>query len=442
MTRITFPPDFVWGASASAYQIEGAWDADGKGESIWDRFCQTPGNIKNGDTGDIACDHYHRYKEDVALMKEVGLHAYRFSISWPRVLPEGRGRVNRAGLKFYHGLIDELLTAGIEPWVCLYHWDLPQALQDRGGWADRAVVDDFAAYTELVAREFGDRVKRWVVLCEPGVVAVLGHLWGTHAPGLKDRDTFLRAAHHLLVSQGRAVQLLRGIDRGFEMGTALNLSPVHPISGSNEDREAADRVDEYWNRWYLDPILKGEYPPRVAELLNPSSEDMAVIYQPLDFLGVNYYSRLLVAHDPTEPLIGARMVSRDSFLTEMGWEIYPRGLYELLMRLKREYDDPVLYITENGAAFDDKVTRDSTIEDDDRIAYLREHLVAAYRALSEGVRLRGYFVWSILDNLEWAEGYSKRFGVIHVDYRSLKRTLKKSARWYKEVASENSLPLL
>jgi len=439
--RITYPPDFIWGAAASSYQIEGAWNEDGKEESIWDRFSHTSGNIKNDDSGDIACDHYHRYKEDVALMKELGLRAYRFSISWPRVLPKGRGNINKPGLDFYHRLIDELLGAGIEPWLCLYHWDLPQSLQDKGGWANRDIVQHFASYTALIARQFGDRVKKWVVLNEPAVVAVLGHLLGIHAPGIKDVNAFLKVSHHLLLSQGKAIQVLRDINPNFEVGTALNLSPVYPISSNSKDQEAASRLDECWNRWYLDPLFKGEYPPFAEKMINPTKEDMVVIHQPLDFLGVNYYHRLLVAHDPTEPLIGARLIPRSAFVTEMGWEIYPDGMYEILMRLKREYNDPVLYITENGAAFDDKVKRNGEIQDDDRVAFLRDHMVAAYRALKEGARLRGYLVWSIMDNFEWAEGYVKRFGLVHVDYRTLKRTPKKSAHWYKQLIADNGFTL-
>jgi beta-glucosidase len=440
--RIIYPRDFIWGAAASSYQIEGAWNEDGKGESIWDRFSHTAGNVKNGDTGDTACDHYHRYKEDVALMKELGLRAYRFSISWPRVLPNGRGTINKPGLDFYRRLIDELVSVGIEPWVCLYHWDLPQSLQDEGGWANREIVGHFADYVQLIARELGDKVKKWVILNEPGVVAAVGYLMGVHAPGIKDVNTFLKVSHHQLLAQGKAVQALRNINPNFEIGTALNLSPVHPISSAKEDEEAASRLDVGWNRWYLDPLFKSEYPPFAERMINPTKEDLEVIHQPLDFLGVNYYQRTLVAHDPTEPLIAARMVSRNSFLTEMGWEIYPDGLYQILMRLKEEYNNPLVYITENGAAFDDKVTRNGEVQDDDRIAFLRDHMVAAYRAMKEGARVKGYLVWSIMDNFEWAEGYAKRFGLIHIDYRTLKRIPKKSAHWYKQLITDNGFTLL
>lgn len=435
--EITFPDDFLWGVSTSSYQIEGAWNEDGKGESIWDRFAHAPGNIKNGDTGDVACDHYHRYKEDVDLMKELGIQAYFFSISWPRVLPKGEGDVNEAGLDFYKRLVDKLLEARIEPCIFLYHWELPQALQDKGGWANRDIVNHFVSYAKLVAQELGDKVKMWAVINEPACVAILGNLWGIHAPGIKDLNTFLKVSHHVQLAQGKAIQVLRDANPDSRIGTTLNLNSVHPISSGEKDQEAANRVDELWNRWYLDPLIRGEYPPLAKKMLNPPKEDMDAIHQPLDFLGVNYYNRLLVAHDPTVPLTAARWIPKSSFVTEMGWEIYPDGMHEILTRLKREYNDPVLYITENGAACNDEMKRNGEVQDDDRITFLRDHILAAYRAIRDGVRLKGYFAWSILDNFEWAEGYAKRFGLVHMDYRTLKRTPKKSAYWYKQVIANN-----
>lgn len=439
--KIVFPRNFIWGASTAAYQIEGAWAEDGKGESIWDRFCHSRGNIKNDDSGDIACDHYHRYKEDIALMKEFGLRAYRFSISWPRVLPKGKGNINKLGINFYNNLIDELLKVGIEPWVCLYHWSLPQTLQDEGGWANPDIVDYFANYAKLMAREFGDRVKNWIVINEPAIIAMRGYLEGIHAPGIKDLSTYLKASHYLQLAQGKAIQVLHDINPDFRVGTILNLSPIYPISSSKKDQEAADRFDQYWNRWYLDPLFRGEYPPLAKNLLNPSKDEMDMIHQPLSFLGVNYYTRFFVAQDLTKPWYAARVVPKSSFVTEMGWEIDPNGLYETLAYLKKEYNNPVLYITENGAAFDDKVEKNGEVQDDDRISYLRDYIVAAYRAIKEGVKLRGYFVWSIMDNFEWAEGYAKRFGIVNVNYQTLKRTPKKSAYWYKKLIVNNSLDL-
>ena len=438
--KITFPKGFLWGVASSSYQIEGAWNEDGKGESIWDRFSHTPGNIMNGDTGDIACDHYHLYKKDVALMRELGVQAYWFSISWPRVLPKGKGDINRVGLEFYNRLVDELLEAGIEPWLCLYHWDLPQALQDEGGWVNRNIVRSFADYAELMARELGDKVKRWMIFNEPRCVAWLGHFIGMHAPGIKNLELALKASHHLLLAQGKSIQTLREVSQDFQIGTIVDLGTVHPISDDEEDRVAASKLDEFWNRWFIDPLLKGEYPPLAEKLgLRPSQEDMDLIKQPLDFLGVNYYTRLLATYDPSNPVTQAKVVQKNTPVTEMGWEIYPNGLCEILTRLRKEYDDPVLYVTENGAAFEDNVKRNGGVQDDDRIAFLRDHMLAAYRAIKEGVRLNGYFVWAIIDNFEWAEGYSKRFGLVHTNYETLERTPKKSFYWYKRTIQNNGL---
>ena len=440
MNGITFPAGFVWGVASSAYQIEGAWNEDGKGESIWDRFSHTPGNIMNDDTGDIACDHYHRYAEDVALMKELGVQAYRFSISWTRVFPKGKGDPNRAGLNFYRRLVDRLLEAGIEPWICLYHWDLPQALQDEGGWANRNIVQYFADYAELMARELGDKVKRWMIINEPRPIAWLGHLTGMHAPGIKNLELALKVSHHLLLAQGKSIQTLREVSQDFQIGTIVDLGTVHAISDDKEDREATSNLDEFQNRWFIDPILKGEYPPLAEKLgLRPSRENMDLIKQPLDFLGVNYYTRLLAAYDPSNLVTQAKVVQKNTPITEMGWEIYPDGLCEILTRLRKEYDDPVLYVTENGAAFEDNVKSNGGVQDDDRIAFLRDHMLAACRAIKEGVRLKGYFIWTITDNFEWTEGYSKRFGLVHTNYETLERTPKKSFYWYKRTIQNNGL---
>ena len=440
--RITFPQDFLWGVSMSSYQIEGAWNEDGKGESIWDRFTHIRGNIKNGDSGDVACDHYHRYKEDVDLMKELGIHAYFFSISWPRVLPKGEGDVNEAGLDFYKRLVDKLSEAGIEPCVFLYHWELPQTLQDKGGWVNRDIVQLFADYAKLIGRELGDKVKWWVMIDEPQVVASEGYLTGEHAPGIKDFGSFLKASHHVQLAQGKAIQTLRDIKSNFQMGVAFNLTPFYPIKDDEKDREAARKLDEFLNRWYLDPLLKGEYPRLAREIgMKPDQDDMNMIHQPIDFLGVNYYTRGIAAYDPTKPL-KARVISKNTPTTEMGWEIYPDGLYDLLTRLKRDYNDPVFYVTENGAAFDDKVEKNGRIEDDDRIRFLRDHMIAAKRTIRDGIKLKGYFIWSLLDNFEWAKGYAKRFGLVHVNYRTLKRTPKKSFYWYKQVITNNGFTFL
>ena len=354
---IFFPDGFLWGAATSAYQIEGAWNEDGKGESIWDRFSHTLGNIKNGDTGDVACDHYHRYKEDVALMKELGVQTYRFSISWSRVLPKGKGVVNKTGLNFYKNLVDELLSSGIEPWVCLYHYDLPQALQDEGGWGNRNIIRYFADYAELMGRELGDKVQRWVILNEPKFCALF-------APGTKDPELHLKVSHNLQLAQGKAVQALRDVNRNFQIGTIVDFDPVHPISDAEKDWKAADNLDEFYHRWYLDPLFKGEYPPLARKMgLKPDQQDLDLIKQPLDFLGVNYYMRFLVTHDPSDPVTEARWVKKGTPTTEMGWEIYPDGLYEVLMRLHKAYGNPTLYVTENGVAFEDNVTKEGSVQE-------------------------------------------------------------------------------
>jgi beta-glucosidase len=441
--KITFPKGFIWGIANSSYQSEGAWNEDGKGESIWDRFSHTPGNIKNGDTGDVACDHYHRYKEDVALLKELGIQAYRTSVSWPRVIPKGKGDVNRAGLDFYSRLVDELIDAGIEPWICLYHWDLPQSLQDEGGWANRNIVQYFADYAELMAQELGDRVKRWAVFNEPRCAAWLGHLFGIHAPGIRNVEVALKVSHNLNLTLGKTIQTLRDVNKDFQIGTIVDFTAIHPASNDDRDRKAASRFNDFWNRWFIDPVFKGEYPPLAEELgVKPSRDDMEMIKQPLDFLGVNYYTRMVVASNPLDTLTQGMAVRRNVPRTEMDWEIYPNGIYEILTWLKKDYDNPMLYVTENGAAFDDSVVNEGVVQDDNRIAFLRDHVAALHRAIEDGVRVGGYFVWTIMDNLEWAEGYSKRFGLVRTDYQTLRRVPKKSFYWYKQVIQDNGIRVM
>ena len=452
-TITSFPPDFIWGAATASYQIEGAWDEDGKGESIWDRFSHTPGKVAHGDTGDVACDHYHRWREDVALMKALGLHAYRFSISWPRLLPEGRGRVNAAGLDFYGRLVDVLLEATIEPFVTLYHWDLPQALQDRGGWPVRATAEAFVEYADLITRKLGDRVKHWITLNEPFVSAFVGYLEGRHAPGHSDSfdfaqdklDEALAAAHHLLLAHGWAVPVIRCNCAGAQVGIVLNLSGQTPASPSAADRAVAWRQDGVINRWFLDPLSARGYPVDIVQHYGRpmnfvQAGDLEVIATPLDFLGVNYYTRNVVR---SSVVAEAENVPRTVFpnpeRTEMGWEVYPDGLYELLGRMHFDYRFPALYVTENGAAYQDQIGPDGQVDDPLRVAYLKEHLAAAARAIAAGVPLRGYFAWSLMDNFEWAYGYSKRFGLVYVDYRTQRRTLKTSAHWYRRVIAANAL---
>ncbi|RDI96294.1 beta-glucosidase [Meiothermus sp. QL-1] len=432
MRRSDFPPDFTWGTATSAYQIEGAVAEDGRGVSIWDTFSHTPGKTHGGETGDVACDHYHRYLEDIALMRALGVNAYRFSLAWPRVFPEGQGVPNPKGLAFYDRLVDALLTAGITPWVTLYHWDLPQALEDRGGWPARETAYAFAAYADGVSRHLGDRVKHWITLNEPWCSAYLGYGAGVHAPGKQDLGLFLAAAHHLLLGHGLAVNVLRQNVPDARVGITLNLSPGHPASPHPDDVAAARRYDGFQNRWYLDPLYGYGYPPDMLALYKEAAPpvqpgDLELIATPTDFLGLNYYSRAVVQHSPQPPHRFA-YVRVGEERTAMDWEVYPEGLLELLRRLSREYRPKAIYITENGAAYPD-VVEDGDIQDTERVRYLERHLAQCLLALREGVPLKGYFVWSLLDNFEWAEGYSKRFGLVYVDFATQARRLKASGRW-------------
>jgi beta-glucosidase len=434
--RRRFPPGFLWGAAVSAYQIEGAVAEDGRGESIWDRFSATPGKVVNADSGAVACDSYHRYREDVRLMQELGLGAYRFSISWPRIVPEGRGRVNRAGLDYYERLVDELLAAGIEPFVTLYHWDLPQALEDQGGWPVRATAEAFAEYVEVVTERLGDRVSNWITQCEPWVVGWLGYGTGEHAPGRKSDADALAAAHHVLLSHGLAADVIRREAGGGRVGITIDLVAFHPLTDSPEDRAAVVRSDGSRNRWILDPVLRGAYPEDMLDHLGPvlpeiEDGDLETIAAPLDFLGVNYYTRSVVRADSD----GGSPVTVDGDgveRTDMGWEVYPDGLHELLVRLHDEYDPPPLYVTENGAAYADHRLNGS-VHDPRRISYVERHLDAIARAIEDGVPVHGYFLWSLLDNFEWSFGYSRRFGIVYVDYETLERVPKASYGWYRDV---------
>ena len=442
--NLTFPQNFVWGAATASYQIEGAWNEDGKGESIWDRFSHTPGNVLNGDTGDVACEHYHRWREDIALMKSLGLHAYRFSIAWPRIFPGGRGTVNSAGLDFYSRLVDGLLDAGITPYVTLYHWDLPQALQDEGGWPIRATAAAFADYADTVSRALGDRVKHWSTFNEPWVSAFIGHWEGRHAPGHTDLHEALATAHHLLLAHGLSMPRIRANCPDAQVGITLNLTPHMPASPSTADRAAARFADGHNNRWFLDPVTGRGYPQDMIDRFGDAlafvqPDDMDTIAAPIDFLGVNYYTRGIARAGIDEAENAPRAEIRGDEITEMDWEVYPQGLYDLLGRLHFEYRFPAIYITENGAAFADTVGADGSVDDPARLSYIKRHLEMAHRAIAAGVPLKGYFVWSLLDNFEWALGYSKRFGIIYVDYQTQKRTLKSSAKWYRQVIQENTL---
>ncbi|MGZ8694150.1 MAG: GH1 family beta-glucosidase [Gaiellaceae bacterium] len=433
-----FPADFVWGAATSAYQVEGAVAEDGRGRSIWDSFCDGPGNVLSGDSGAVACDSYHRYGEDLALLRELGLGAFRFSVAWPRILPEGRGRVNTAGLDFYDRFVDGLLAAGIEPFVTLYHWDLPQALQDSGGWVARDTTSAFAELVEVVHARLGDRVQRWITICEPWVVSWLGYGTGEHAPGHRSEVEALAAVHNVLLAHAGALEVLRR-DANARVGITVDLLCVEPASGAPADVAAARRLDGTRNRWILDPLLRGAYPEDIVEHFGaklPRFEDgdLAAIAAPLDFLGVNYYTRNVVAAGPGGEAV---VVEPERPCTAMGWEVYPDGLAQLLVRLRDDYDCPPIYVTENGAAYEDRVV-DGRIDDPQRVAYLDAHFGALGEAIEAGVPVRGYFLWSLLDNFEWAWGYSRRFGIVHVDFDTLERTPKASFRWYQQLIGRHA----
>jgi beta-glucosidase len=431
-----FPSTFLFGVATSAYQIEGAHDQDGKQPSIWDVFCRRPGAVDDGSTGDVACDHYHRYREDVGRMAGLGIDAYRFSISWPRVLGDDMSTVNARGLDFYDRLIDALLEHGIRPFATLYHWDLPQSLQEKGGWASAETVERFAELAQVVATRLGDRVRDWITVNEPEVAAFVGHAYGRHAPGLRDPNLALRVAHRLLLAHRAASAAIRSAVPAARIGISLNLTPVHAATGSEEDLAAAHRVDGYFNRWYLDALTGRGYPSDMLEWYGDlfdanAAAEMRGYRGELDFLGINYYSRQVVRASSGE-LLGSRQVSvPDSAQTTMGWEVYPQGLSEILRRVTRDYQPKTIYVTENGASFDDH-PRNGNVPDPARTRYLAAHFAEAARAIETGVPLAGYFIWSLMDNFEWSHGYTRRFGIVYVDYDTQRRIDKDSARWYRE----------
>jgi beta-glucosidase len=432
------PQDFAWGTATSAYQIEGAVAEDGRSPSIWDTFSHTPGKIDGDDHGDVACDHYHRWREDIALMKQLGTNAYRLSVAWPRVVPGGDGEVNVKGLDFYDQLVDGLLDAGITPSVTVYHWDLPQALQDRGGWPERDTAHHLAAYASAVAERLGDRVKHWATLNEPLCSAWIGHLEGRMAPGATDLTAAVRTSYHLLLGHGLAAGAIRAAAPGAQVGIVNNLSTVAPASDRDEDVAAARRMDGHTNRWWLDPVHGRGFPADMLEVygveLPQLPGDMETIAAPLDWLGLNYYFPAVVTDDPTGPAPFARQVERPGVpRTGMDWEIDANGIEALLLRLTDEYGARRLYVTENGSAYPDVVRADGSIDDRERARYLEEHLAACARAVRKGAPLAGYFAWSLLDNFEWAYGYDKRFGLVHVDYATQRRTIKGSGHRYTDI---------
>ena len=465
MTK-NFPPGFVWGTATASYQIEGAVAEGGRTPSIWDTFSHTPGKVLGADTGDLADDHYHRFAEDVAIMRTLGLTSYRFSIAWPRVTPQvtpaALGPVNAAGIDFYSRLVDELLAAGITPAATLYHWDLPQALEDAGGWTSRATAERFGEYAEVVAERLGDRIRTFITLNEPWCSAYLGYGSGVHAPGRTDAADVLAAVHHLNLAHGLAAAGVRRAAPDADIALTLNLAAVRAASDSPADVDAARRIDGLQNRVFLDPTLRGAYPADVLADTASVSDwtfvqdgDLTLINQPMDALGLNYYTPTVVrAHDSSRGESDGRgdeapnpwpagedieFPQQPGPQTDMGWSIDPQGMYDLLMRLAREVPGLDLYVTENGAAYPDVVSADGAVHDPERIDYLQQHLAAVWRALQEGANVRGYYLWSLLDNFEWSYGYSKRFGIVHVGYSTQRRTIKDSGRWYAAVIARNGL---
>jgi beta-glucosidase len=450
---VTLPNNFWWGTATASYQVEGAWNEDGKGESIWDRFSHTPGKIKNNENGDVACDHYHRYAEDVRIMQSLQMKSYRFSISWPRIQANGSGKPNSKGLAFYSRLVDSLLAAKIRPFATLYHWDLPQALEDSGGWPNRDTAQRFADYADLMMTALGDRVHSWMIFNEPWVFTTLGYLLGNHAPGRTDLDAYLRATHVVSMAQGMAYRVMKGVRPKSVVGTAFSMSPMQPATTSHADRVAAERAHLWQNVWFLDAALKGKYPDAfigvTPEMFGVQAGDMEKVRTPLDFIGINNYFRMIVK--ATRP--GALNLSPISKIfpadvklggdtgakTDMGWEVYPHGLYEIVMRISKDYKHPI-EITENGCAYGDAPGKNGAVNDTRRIAYYRSYLGELAQAIKHGADVRGYHAWSLLDNFEWAEGYTKRFGIVYVDFKTQKRMVKESGQWFSKVAQANALP--
>jgi len=447
MSFIKFPQDFTWGVATSAYQIEGAWNEDGKGESIWDRFSRQKYAIRSGETGDVACDHYHRMEEDVALLKTLGVKSYRFSTAWTRILPEGTGEINPKGLDFYNRLVNALLTVGIEPVICLYHWDLPQAIQDRGGWNNRQTADWFAEYARVLFDHLGDRVKRWATFNEPWCTSFLGHGTGQFAPGICDFSEVYQSIHHQLLAHGKTVDVFRQNNYPGEIGIILNFEYATPASDSEADIAATKRYIDQYVALFADPLFKGSYPQETMAWMGSmapeiQSGDLEIISRPIDYLGINYYTSFVVAYDPNGGHFKFRTSPKTLPMwghTEVNWGIYPMGLTETLITFQKNYGNPRMYVTENGCAAMDEPDEKGFVEDYQRINYIRAHLIAAQKAIQMGVNLQGYYYWSLLDNFEWAEGYRPRFGLCRVNYENGMRIPKKSFHWYQDVISNNGL---
>ena len=445
MKKVTFPAGFSWGTATASYQVEGAWQEDGKGESIWDRFSHEDGRILNGDTGDVTCDQYHRYKEDVAIMKQLGMRGYRFSIAWPRVFPDASGAVNQKALDYYSRLVDELLANGITPFPTLYHWDLPQWAQDAGGWADRDIIDRFAKYAEVCVNALGDRVKSWMVFNEPWVFTFIGTLFGVHAPGLRDADHCLKATHIVNLSQAAAMKAMRATGKPDAIGSAYSMTSMYPASESAEDAAAAERQHGFTNTWFLDPLLKGAYPvayvdqEKALRRMDIRPGDMEHMRSKLDFIGINLYQRAIVADAPQDRNIGTRQIPGPGPRTAFNWEVWPAGIYQMIKRIDADYGHPPIYITENGCSYPTAPGADSRVHDQERIDFYDGYVGQVARALDEGCDVRGYYAWSLLDNFEWAMGFSQRFGLTYTDFDTLKRTVKDSGYWFRDLIAKNEI---
>jgi beta-glucosidase len=438
MAIIQFPKDMKWGSATASYQIEGAAFEDGRGLSIWDTFSRTPGKVLNGDNGDVACDSYHRYEEDIEMLKDLGADVYRFSVAWPRIFPNGTGEVNPKGLEYYHKLVDTLIVNGIEPMCTLYHWDFPQALQDQGGWDNRETIDAFVTYAETMFKEFKGKIKYWITLNEPWCISFLSNYHGVHAPGYTDLQLATNISHHLLVAHGKAVKRFRELNIEGEIGYAPNTTWLDPFSNKQEDIDACRREIAYYIEWFMDPVFKGEYPQFMIDWfkkkgveLRVEVGDMETIRQPIDFLGINYYTGHLARYKENEGLLDWELVEMGYERTDIGWPVYPEGFYKVLTHITDRYGQVPIYITENGSCYNDE-PENGRVKDDRRIKYLKQHLTALSQSIESGVNIKGYLTWSLLDNFEWAEGYSKRFGIVYVDYITQERTKKDSFYWFKE----------
>ena len=443
MAIIEFPKGMKWGAATASYQIEGAVHEDGRGLSIWDTFSHTPGKIINGDNGDVACDSYHRYEEDIDLLKELGVDVYRFSVAWPRIFPNGTGEVNQKGLEYYHRVVDKLIENGIEPMCTLYHWDLPQALQDKGGWANRETISAFVHYAETMFKEFNGKIKYWITLNEPWCISFLSNYIGAHAPGFQDLQLATDISHHLLIAHGKTVKKFREMEIEGQIGFAPNTTWLEPYSNKQEDIDACHREIGHYVEWFMDPVFKGEYPRFLLDwfekkgvTLHIQDGDLEEIHQPIDFLGINFYNGYIARYKENEGLFDFEYVEMGYERTDIDWPIFPKGFYKVLTYIHHRYGNVPIYITENGACYNDEPSN-GRVRDYKRIKYLQQHLTALSRAIESGVNIKGYCVWSLLDNFEWAEGYSKRFGIIHVDYHTLERIRKDSFYWYKKLIANN-----